>query len=119
MVAAGMFVLAVFILIATSSTMVIHTHGSPTTSIRLFDRFLFPDILVLVFLPMLIDYFNGCVRAHSLGIAAEIKIMGEPSLVYSGLWFCTYLWLPPRKYNIVSWKKKNFEDFENLLSFRL
>jgi hypothetical protein len=26
---------------------------------------------------MLIDYFNGCTRARSLGIAAQIKIMGD------------------------------------------
>jgi hypothetical protein len=30
---------------------------------------------------MLIDYFNGCVRAQSVGIAAQIKIMREPSSV--------------------------------------
>jgi hypothetical protein len=36
-------------------------------------RFLFSGILVLVLLPMLYDYFNGCVRARSLGIAALIK----------------------------------------------
>jgi hypothetical protein len=34
------------------------------------DRLLFADILVLVLLSMLIDYFNGCMRAHNLGIAA-------------------------------------------------
>jgi hypothetical protein len=48
-------------------------------------RLLFLGILVLVLLLMVIDYFNGYVRAHSLGIAAQIKIMGELSLVYSGL----------------------------------
>jgi hypothetical protein len=42
---------------------------------------------------MLIDYFNGCARARSLGIAA-LKIIGEPSLVFSGLWFRIYLGLP-------------------------
>jgi hypothetical protein len=31
---------------------------------------LFTGILVLVILPMAIDYFNGCVRVYSLGIAA-------------------------------------------------
>jgi hypothetical protein len=51
---------------------------------------------------MVIDYFNGYARARSLGIAAQIKIMGEPSLVFSGLWFGIYLRLPPGKYNIVS-----------------
>jgi hypothetical protein len=42
-------------------------------------------MLMLVLLPMLIDYFNGCARARSLDIAAQIKIMGEPSLVFTGL----------------------------------
>jgi hypothetical protein len=65
-------------------------------------RSLLPDKLVLVLLPMVIDYFNGCARARSLGIAAQIKNMGEPSLVFSGLWFGIYLRLPPGKYNIVS-----------------
>jgi hypothetical protein len=31
---------------------------------------LLPGILVLVLLPMVIDYFNGCARARSLGIMA-------------------------------------------------
>lgn len=83
-------------------------------------QLLFHGILVLVLLPMVIDYFNGCARARSLGIVAQIKIMGEPSLVFSGLWFGIYLRLPPGKYKIVSWKNKEFEDLENLLvSFRL
>jgi hypothetical protein len=60
-----------------------------------------PDILVLVLLPMLIDYFNGCARARSLGIAAQIKIMGEPSLVFTGLWFGS-IRLPSGKYKIMS-----------------
>jgi hypothetical protein len=45
-------------------------------------RLLFPGILVWVLLPMVIDYFNGCVHARNLGIAAQIKIMGEPMLVF-------------------------------------
>jgi hypothetical protein len=48
-------------------------------------RLLFSGILVWVLLPMVIDYINSCVRARSLGIVAQIKIMGEPLLVYSGL----------------------------------
>jgi hypothetical protein len=69
---------------------------------------------------MVIDYFNGCARACNLGIAAEIKTMGEPSLIFSGLWFCIYLQLAPEKYKIVSWKKKEFEDLKDLLvSFEL
>jgi hypothetical protein len=31
----------------------------------------YPDILVLVILPILIDYFNSSALAHSLGIAAR------------------------------------------------
>jgi hypothetical protein len=76
-------------------------------------------MLALVLLPMLIDYFNGCARARSLGIAASIKIMGEPSSVFTGLWF-GFIRLPSEKYKIMSWKKKEFEDLEDLLvSFRL
>jgi hypothetical protein len=46
-------------------------------------RLFCPDILVLILLPIWIDYFNGYARARSLGIAARIKIMGEPSLVFT------------------------------------
>jgi hypothetical protein len=47
---------------------------------------LFPVILLLVLLPNVIHYyFNGCTRARSLVVAAQIKIMGEPSLVFSVL----------------------------------
>jgi hypothetical protein len=42
-------------------------------------RLLFSGILVLILLMMMIDYFNGCVCARSLRIAAQIKIIGEPS----------------------------------------
>jgi hypothetical protein len=68
---------------------------------------------------MLIDYFNSCARARSLGIAAQIKIMGELSSVFIGLWF-GFIRPPSEKYEIISWKKKEFEDLEDLLvSFRL
>jgi hypothetical protein len=66
---------------------------------------------------MWIDYFNGCARARSLGIAAQIKIMGESSLVFTGLWFGIHLRLPSQKYKIVSWKKKAFEDLKDLLVY--
>jgi hypothetical protein len=56
---------------------------------------------VLVLSPMVIDYFNGCVHAHSFGTAAQIKIMGGPSLVFTGLWF-GFLRLPSEIYKIVS-----------------
>jgi hypothetical protein len=61
-----------------------------------------PDILLLVLLPMWIDYFNGCTRACSLGIAAQIKIMEVASLIFTGLWFGIYLGLPLEKYKIMS-----------------
>jgi hypothetical protein len=64
---------------------------------------------------MVIYYFNGCTHARGLSIAAQIKIMGEPSLIFSGLWFGIYLWLPLGKYKINLWKKKEFEDLEDLL----
>jgi hypothetical protein len=73
-------------------------------------------MLMLVLLPMLIDYFNGCARARSLCIAAQIKIMGEPSLIFTGLWF-SFTRLPSKKYKIMSWKMKEFEDLEDLLVF--
>jgi hypothetical protein len=86
-------------------------------------RFVFPRILVLVFLPMLYDYFNSCARACNLGTVAKIKIMGEPSLVFTGLRFGTYVLfmrLPSEKYKIASWKNNDFEDLDDLLvSFRL
>jgi hypothetical protein len=44
---------------------------------------------------MLFDYSNGCTRVCSLGIAAQNKIMKEPSLMFAGLWFniCViFLW---------------------------
>jgi hypothetical protein len=59
------------------------------------------------------------VCARSLGIASQIKIMGEPLLVFLGQWFGS-IWLPSRKYKIMSWKKKEFEDLEDfLISYRL
>jgi hypothetical protein len=36
------------------------------------------SLMVLVLLPILIDYINGSTRVRSLDIAAQIKIMGEP-----------------------------------------
>jgi hypothetical protein len=53
-------------------------------------RLIFSGILVLVFLPMLIEYFNGYVCARSFGIAYQIKTIGESSLVFLGLWLGIY-----------------------------
>jgi hypothetical protein len=42
--------------------------------------------------------------------------MGEPSLVFTGLWF-GFIRLPSEKYKIMSWKKKEFEDLEDFACF--
>jgi hypothetical protein len=76
-----------------------------------------PVILVLVLLPMLIDYFNGCTCVRDLGIADQIKIMEEP--VFTCWWLGIYLRLPSEKYKIVLWKKKNCKLRSLLVSFRL
>jgi hypothetical protein len=76
--------------------------------------------MVLVLLTMWINYFNGYACARSLGIAAQIKITEELSLVFTCLWFSIYLGLPSEKYKTMSWKKKEFKDLKDLLvSFKL
>jgi hypothetical protein len=80
---------------------------------------LFHGILVLVFLLMVTDYFNCCTCACSLGIAAHIKIMGESSLVFSGLWFYTYLWLPSGSIRLCNGRRKSLKILKLLVSFRL
>jgi hypothetical protein len=67
---------------------------------------------------MVIDYFNGCVRARSLDVVAQIKIMENLVLVFTGLWF-GFLRLPSEIYKIVLWKKKEYKELKDLLvSFR-
>jgi hypothetical protein len=72
---------------------------------------------------MLVDYFNGCVRARSLGIVAEIQNMGVPLLVFADIWYDIYaiiFWLPSEKYKIISWKKKNLKTSKiSSFSFKL
>jgi hypothetical protein len=50
---------------------------------------------------MMIDYIYGCAHAQNLGIAAQTKIMREPSLIFLGLWF-DFLQLRLENYNMVS-----------------
>jgi hypothetical protein len=83
MVAAKSIILTIIFLDAISSTMVILC-SRLSSDIDQAIQLLFPGILVLILLPMVIDYFNGCARTRSLGIAAQIKIMGEPLLVFLG-----------------------------------
>jgi hypothetical protein len=45
----------------------------------------------LVLLPMFIDYFHGCVERIALALQLKIKIMVEPSSVFTGLWFGLYV----------------------------
>jgi hypothetical protein len=66
---------------------------------------------------MVIDYFNGCAHAYSLDIAAQIKIMGEPSLVFSGQWF-DFIRLPYENTRLCNERRKGlkiskifFKDF--------
>jgi hypothetical protein len=69
---------------------------------------------------MLVDYFNGCVRARSLGITAQIKNMGASLLVFAGIWYdicATIFWLPSEKYKILSWKKKKSLKTSKISSF--
>jgi hypothetical protein len=83
----------------------IDPYSRPASDGDLAVRFVYPRILVVVLLPMLYDYSNGYARAHSLVTAAKIKIMREPSLVFTGLWFGTYVLfmrLPSEKYKIAS-----------------
>jgi hypothetical protein len=79
-------------------------YSRPASDVDQTVQFVFPGILVVVLLPMLDDYYNGCARACSLGTAAKIKIMREPSLVLTGLWFDTHILfmrLPSEKYKIM------------------
>jgi hypothetical protein len=74
MVFARMFVLAIFV--PTSSARVISYSRLPNDVDQDF-RLLLPGILVFLLLSMVINYFNGCACASSLGIAAQMKIMGD------------------------------------------
>jgi hypothetical protein len=51
--------------------------------------------------------------------AAQIKIVGEPLLVFTGLCF-GFIQLSSRKYKIMLWKKIELEGLDDLLvSFRI
>jgi hypothetical protein len=76
--------------------MLIRTIGFPVTLTRLFG---FSSLEYWCW------YSYGCVRARSLGTAAQIKKKGEPLLVFTGLWFnisAIIFWLASGKYKIVS-----------------
>jgi hypothetical protein len=77
MVATKSVILAKFVSIAMSTTMMIRTFESPVMSTRPFCCY----SIVFVLLQMLLNYFNGYGRAHSIGIVTQIKIIREPSLV--------------------------------------
>jgi hypothetical protein len=97
--------------------MVIRTLDSPATSIKLFSYFALIHWCWYFCRCWLTTLIAAC--ACSLGIVAQIKIVGEVLLIFTGLWFGIYLGLPSEKYKIILWKKK-FEDIKDLLaSFRL
>jgi hypothetical protein len=72
MVAGKMIILVVFTSAATSTTRVIRTFDYPTMWTRLLGCFFF-GILVLVLLPMLIDYLNSCTRVY-VNLALRLKL---------------------------------------------
>jgi hypothetical protein len=43
------------------------------------------------YLPMLVDYFIGCMHARNLAIVAQIKIMEELLLIFTSHWFDIYV----------------------------
>jgi hypothetical protein len=67
---------------------------------------------------MVFDYFNNCPHARSLGIAAQIKIMGELLLVFSDQWF-RFIRLFSRKYKVVYERRKSLKTFCSFLDFIL
>jgi hypothetical protein len=87
-VAVKIFVLAIFVVLATSSIMGIHTLRF-SANIDQAIRFLLPSIPVFVLLPMVIDHLNGCARAHDLGIAVKFKLWDKLRWYFQvcGSWF--------------------------------
>jgi hypothetical protein len=108
MVAARRIILAIFIPVATSSTMVIRTLGSPAASTRLFS------LEYWCWYPCrcwLIVLMAACVHV-ALALRLKYKNMGAPLLVFAGIWYDIYaiiFWLPSEKYEIVSWKRKSLK----------
>jgi hypothetical protein len=48
---------------------------------------------------MLVDYFNDCACACSLGIATQIKNMGPSLFVFADIWYDIYViifWMPSK-----------------------
>jgi hypothetical protein len=107
MVVTRMFVHAIFIPTATSSTIVICALDSPTTSTRLFGCFSLE--YWCWYLPMVIDYFNGCARVRRLGIATQIKIMGEPSWYFQIYDFVSIFGCLPEITRLCQGKRKSLK----------
>jgi hypothetical protein len=106
-------ILAIIFSAAMSSIIVIRTLDSSVMSTKLFGYF------ALIYLCW---YSCRCwlttlivARVH-VTLTARIKIIGEPSLVFTGLRF-GFIRLPSKKYKIMSWKKKEFEDVKDLVLF--
>jgi hypothetical protein len=63
---------------------------------------------------MLDNFFNGCAHAHSLGIATQIKNMGEPMLEFAGIYFNINLIIfGCRTVQYCFIKEEEFEDLED------
>jgi hypothetical protein len=87
MVAARSIVLAIFVQLLR------HSYSRLASDIDKAVWLLFPAKLVLILLSMTIDCFNIYVCSRSLSIASQIKILGECTLVFTGLW-SDFLLLP-------------------------
>jgi hypothetical protein len=111
-------ILAVFVPVATSSTMVIRTLDSTPMLIKLSGYFALTYWCWYSCRYGLTTLMT--VRVHvALALRLKLKLWENLYwyLVFTGLWFAIYFELPSEKYKIVSWKKKEFEDLKNLLVF--
>jgi hypothetical protein len=53
-----------------------------------------------------------------VALALRLKLKSWETLVFTDLWFDTYvllMWLSSEKYKFAPWKKKDFEDLDDLL----
>jgi hypothetical protein len=122
MVAARRIILGIFIPAAMSSTMVIHILGSPAVLTRQFGLFSLEYWCWYSCRCWLLVLMAACVHV-ALALRLKYKNMGAPLLVFAGIWYDIYaiiFWLPSKKYEIVSWKKKSLKILKiSSFSFRL
>ena len=118
MVAARRFVLAISIPATTSSGNGDSFFRLPTTLTTWFGYLSLKYQWWCSCRCCLINLMVVCVH-KALALRLKIK-KGEPSVVFTGLWFGGFgiiLRLPLEKYKIVSWTKKRLEDLIDLLVY--